>query len=98
VPQRGAVRIVTWAIWLVVFLVLVGFVAKNVEPATLRFYFDLNLEAPLIEILFAAFVVGSLFGIVALLPRLLRQRREMARLRRESRERSAPPAPPLSGL
>ena len=89
-------RIVTWAIWLVVFLVLVGFVAKNVDPVTLRFYFDLSLEAPLITILFAAFAVGSLFGVVALVPRLLRQRREIARLRRESR--SGPPAPPLAGI
>ena len=91
-------RIVTWAIWLVVFLVLVGFVAKNVEPATLRFYFDLSLEAPLIEILFVAFAIGSIFGVLALVPRLLRQRREIARLQRERRERAAPPAPPLSGL
>ena len=91
-------RIVTWALWLVVFLVLVGFVAKNVEPATLRFYFDLGFEAPLVELLFAAFAAGSLFGIVALLPRVLRQRREIARLRREDRARAEPPAPPLSGL
>ena len=97
-PQRGAVRIVTWAIWLVVFLVLVGFVAKNVEPATLRFFFDLSYEAPLIELLFAAFAAGSLLGVLALVPRLLRQRREIARLKREGRERSEPPAPPLSGL
>jgi len=91
-------RIVTWAIWLVVFLFLVGFVAKNVDPATLRFYFDLSLEAPLIVILFAAFATGSLFGVVALLPRLLRQRREIARLRREGRARAEPPAPPLAGI
>ena len=91
-------RIVTWAIWLVVFLVLVGFAAKNVEPATLRFYFDLSLEAPLIAILFAAFVAGSFFGVLALLPRLVRQRREIARLRREGAARGQPPAPPLTGI
>ena len=91
-------RIVTWAIWLVVFLVLVGFVAKNVDPVTLRFYFDLDLRAPLIAIVFAAFAVGSLFGVVALVPRLLRQRREIARLRREDRNQAGPPAPPIAGL
>ena len=91
-------RIVTWAIWLAVFLFLVGFVAKNVEPVTLRFYFDLDLQAPLIAILFAAFATGSLFGVVALVPRLLRQRREIARLRRESRARAEPPSPPIAGL
>jgi uncharacterized integral membrane protein len=65
---------------------------------TLRFYFDLDLHAPLIAILFAAFAAGSLFGIVALVPRLLRQRRELARLKRESRARAEPPAPPLAGV
>ena len=91
-------RIVTWAIWLVVFLVLVGFVAKNVDPVTLRFYFDLDLQAPLIAILFAAFAIGSLFGVAALVPRLLRQRREIVRLRRESQVRAQPPAPPMAGI
>jgi uncharacterized integral membrane protein len=92
------VRIVTWAIWLVVFLVLVGFVAKNVDPVTLRFYFDLDLQAPLIAILFAAFAAGSACGVLALVPRLLRQRREIARLRRDGRTRAEPPSPPVTGL
>jgi len=91
------VRIVTWAIWLVVFLALLGFAAKNVEPAVLRFYFDFDLKAPLIAILFVAFAAGSLFGVAALLPRLLRQRREIARLKREDRTRGEPPAP-LAGI
>ena len=48
-------RIVTWTIWLLVFLVLLGFVAKNVEPVTLRFYFDLAVQTPLIIVIFASF-------------------------------------------
>jgi len=91
-------RVVTWAIWLVVFLLLIGFVAKNAEPVTLRFYFDLAGQAPLIAVIFAAFAVGSVFGILAMVPRLMRQRRELARLAREARERAEPPAPPLAGL
>ena len=34
-------RIVTWTIRLVVFVLLVAFGAKNADPVTLRFYFDL---------------------------------------------------------
>ncbi len=90
-------RIVTWAIWAIVFLLLVGFVAKNVEPVTLRFYFDLALQAPLIAVIFLSFAAGSLFGILALVPRLLRMRRELGRLARASRARAEPPAPPLAG-
>jgi putative membrane protein len=76
------VRVVSWAIRLLVFLLLVAFAAKNAEPVTLRFYFDLALETPLVAALFAFFVAGALFGILALLGTLLRQRRQIAALRR----------------
>jgi uncharacterized integral membrane protein len=86
------VRIVTWAIRLAVFLLLVAFAAKNAEPVTLRFYFDLALEAPLVVLLFGFFAAGALFGILALLGAVLRQRREIAALRK--RVPPEPPAPP----
>ncbi|HSU77989.1 MAG TPA: lipopolysaccharide assembly protein LapA domain-containing protein [Burkholderiales bacterium] len=90
-------RIVAWAIRLIVFVLLVAFAAKNVEPVTLRFYFDLALQAPLVVLLFAFFAAGALFGIAALLGTLLRQRREISALR--SRSSSAEPAkPPLPEL
>jgi len=76
------VRIVTWAIRLIVFVLLVAFAAKNVEPVTLRFYFDLALQAPLVVLLFAAFAVGALFGVLALLGTLLRLRRQVALLKK----------------
>ena len=85
-------RIVTWAIRLAVFVLLIAFAAKNVEPVTLRFYFDLALQAPLVVLLFAFFAIGALFGIVALLGTLLRQRREISALKR--RLGAAPPAEP----
>ena len=86
-------RIVTWTIRLVLFLLLVALAAKNIEPVTLRFYFDRTLQAPLIVLLFAAFAFGTAFGVLALLTTLLRQRREISTLRKSQ----APPAdlPPL---
>jgi putative membrane protein len=86
------VRIVTWAIRLIVFVLLIAFAAKNVEPVTLRFYFDLALQAPLVVLLLAFFAIGALFGIAALLGTLLRQRREISALKR--RAGAAPPAEP----
>jgi len=76
------VRIVTWAIRFIVFVLLIAFAAKNVEPVTLRFYFDLALQAPLVVLLLAFFAVGAFFGVLALLGTLLRQRRELALLRK----------------
>jgi lipopolysaccharide assembly protein A len=84
-------RVVTWTIRLVVFLLLIAFAAKNVEPVNLRFYFDLALRAPLVLVLFGFFAAGALFGVLALVPAVLRQRREIAALRRPP----APEVPPL---
>ena len=82
---------------LAVFLLLAALAAKNVEPVTLRFYFDQALRAPLALVLLGAFALGALFGVVAMLGPVLRQRREISFLRRKSGAvEPAPPALPPS--
>jgi uncharacterized integral membrane protein len=83
------VRVLTWAIRLAVFVVLLAFAAKNVDPVKLRFYFDLEVHAPLVLILLGAFALGALFGVAALVGTVLRQRREISILKRPGQ-----PAPP----
>lgn len=78
-------RIVTWTVRLVIFLFLLAFAAKNVAPVTLNFYFDLRWQAPLVVVVFGFFAAGAVFGVIAMLMALLRQRREIGRLRREAR-------------
>jgi len=96
-------RLLTWTVRLALFLLLLAFAARNTAPATLKFYFDLAWEAPLIVLLLAFFAGGALFGLVAALGALLRQRREIGRLRREVRARApaqelpAVPPPPAEG-
>ena len=86
-------RIVTWTIRVLVFLLLIAFAAKNVEPVTLRFYFDLALQTPLVLALFGFFALGALFGVLSLLTTVLRLRREISLLKRPRAE-PPPPAPP----
>jgi len=88
-------RIVTWTIRLVLFLFLVALAAKNIEPVTLRFYFDLALQAPLIVMLFGAFAAGASFGALALLSTVIRQRREVSILKKQQQiPADSPPAVP----
>jgi putative membrane protein len=87
-------RIVTWTIRLVVFALLVAFAAKNVDPVALRFYFGVELKAPLVLVLLAAFALGALFGVLALLGTVVRQRREISLLRKPA-EPAPPPVTPL---
>jgi uncharacterized integral membrane protein len=88
-------RIVTWTIRLIVFLLLVAFGAKNVDPVTLRFYFDFALQAPLIVVAFAFFAAGALFGVLALLGTVLRQRRRISVLSKHLPAQEPPIAPPM---
>ena len=70
-------RIVTWTIRFVLFLLLAAFAHKNIDSVPLKFYFGLELTAPLILALFGAFAAGALFGVISLHGRVVRQRREI---------------------
>ena len=93
-------RYVTWTVRLAVFLFLLAFAVKNTEPVTLRFYFELAWQAPLIVLLLAFFAAGAVFGLAAALATLFTQRRENLELRREMKEHrekaaaTADPVPP----
>ena len=75
-------RTLTWAIRVALFVVLLAFAAKNTDPVTLRFYFDLAWQAPLVALLLAFFAAGAVLGLIAMTGSHLTQRREIARLRR----------------
>ena len=75
-------RVLTWAIRIALFVVLLAFAAKNTEPVTLRFYFDLVWQAPLVALLLAFFAAGAALGLMAMIGTYLAQRREITRLRR----------------
>jgi uncharacterized integral membrane protein len=82
-------RILTRAVWFALFLLLLAFAAANTAPATLRFWFDVAWQAPLVLLLLAFFAAGAAFGVAAALGTVLRQRRELVRLRRELRVKAA---------
>ena len=83
-------RILTWAIRLALFILLLAFAAKNTDPVALRFFFDSAWQAPLVALLLAFFVAGALLGLMAAAALLLRQRRELQRLRRDAGLKPAP--------
>jgi len=75
-------RFLAWAIRLALFVVLLAFAAKNTDPVTLHFYFNLAWQAPLVALLLAFFAAGALLGLIAMSGSYLAQRREIARLQR----------------
>jgi uncharacterized integral membrane protein len=87
-------RLLTWAIRVALFVLLLAFAAKNTDPVTLRFYFGLAWQAPLVAILLAFFAAGVALGLMAMLGTYLSQRRQVARLEKTilARESKVPVA------
>ena len=80
-------RFLTWAIRFALFVVLLAFAAKNTDPVTLRFYFDLAWQAPLVALLLAFLAAGVVLGLIAMSGSYFAQRREIARLQRAEASR-----------
>lgn len=74
-------RLLSWAVRVLIFLLLLAFAAKNTQPATLQFYFGLAWETPLVVLLLAFFILGAFLGLAALFATVLKQRRELNVLR-----------------
>ena len=75
-------RIITWAIRIALFILLLALAAKNTDPVALKFYFDLAWQAPLAVVLLAFFAAGVVLGLLAMFGSWYAQRREIARLQR----------------
>ena len=80
-------RFLSLLAWVLVFVLLLLFAIKNADPVSLHFYFDQHWEAPLIVVVLAAFAAGAIAGLLACLPPLVRQRRNLINLRKEIRIR-----------
>ncbi len=71
-----------------VFLLLLGFAAKNTENVTVRYFLGFEWQAPLVFVLLVFFASGIALGAVGSLAIIGRQRREILDLKRERRNRA----------
>ncbi|BCL75339.1 hypothetical protein JHS3_10750 [Jeongeupia sp. HS-3] len=81
-------RYLFWLIKFLLFVILFGFAMHNAETVKLNFFFDYAWQAPLALLLLIAFVLGAVFGILAVLGKVIRLRRELVALRKEVRART----------
>lgn len=80
-------RILIWLVRAAVFVALFGLAIKNSGPVDLRLYFDSVWQAPLSLVVLGCFAAGALIGATAAFATLVRQRREIAQLRGELRDK-----------
>lgn len=72
-----------WILRILLFLFLLSFAVKNNQPAVLRYLFGYEWHASLVLILLLFFSSGAAVGMLAMLGTLLRQRKEIATLKKE---------------
>lgn len=81
-------RYLIWLLRAVLFLLLLGFAVKNDQPVVLHYFFGHEWQASLVVILLVFFAVGAGIGMLVLLGTFMRQRNEIAALKRQLRLKS----------
>ena len=84
----------SWLLRALLFLAVFAFALMNTDPVTLRFFLGRTWEIPMILALLLFFAFGAAIGVLACLPRLLGQRREIQKLERELRAAGNHTLPP----
>jgi putative membrane protein len=101
-------RILVWLARAFVFFTLFAFALNNQQPVTVHWFFGVDWTAPMVIVVLAAFALGSVTGVLAMLPSWWRHRREASRwadapaaapaLRVAAGAPAAPEHPPRDGL
>lgn len=73
---------VVWILRFLIVMILVWFAVKNAQLVKIYGLPDQTWEAPLVFVLLIVFVGGVLIGLLAWVPTVVRQRREIGRLKR----------------
>jgi putative membrane protein len=71
-----------WILRLFIVLVLVWFAVKNAQQVEINGLPGQVWQAPLVFVLLVVFVGGVIIGLLAWIPTVVRQRREIGRLKR----------------
>ena len=78
-------KFIVWFFRVFVFLILLSFAVKNDQPIVLRYFFGYEWHTSLVLVLLVFFAVGVAVGVLAVLFSMLRQRREIAELKKKLR-------------
>jgi len=82
-------RILLLLLKIVVFLLMLGFAFRNTDSVVVHYFPGAEWQAPLVLVLLAFFGIGIAAGVTASLGVIVRQRREIQRLKRGAASVSA---------
>jgi uncharacterized integral membrane protein len=78
-----------WIVRFVIIVILVWFALKNSQQVEVKGFPGQVWETPLVFALLVAFVGGVVMGLLAWIPTVVRQRREIGRMRRSAEKQAA---------
>ena len=61
-------RLIIWILKASVFFTLFAFALNNQHPASVRWFFGVEWQAPMVFVVLAAFAAGCALGVVAMVP------------------------------
>ena len=79
-------RTLLWACRIFIFVFLLAFALKNMEPVSVFFFLDTAWQAPLIIVVLVFFAAGAVLGVLSLLGTVFGLRREVSRLKRDAQQ------------
>jgi len=85
-------RIFVWLFRAAIFFSLFAFALNNQHDAIVKWFFGQEWHAPMVFIVLAAFALGAVFGVLAMVPSWWRHRR----VARRHRPEPAPPSAPVA--
>ena len=71
-------RLIAWLLRAFVFFTLFAFALNNQHSATVKGFFGVQWQAPMVIVVLAAFAAGCAIGVLAMVPGWWRQRRQAA--------------------
>ena len=84
--------VVRWIFVAIVFIALLFISLQNADPVTLRLFTFYQWQAPLVFVVLIAFASGVALGLLAGAIKVVRLKRQLARVRREHRAQHRAPA------
>ena len=90
-------RLISWLFRAFIFFTLFAFALNNQQTASVRWFFGVQWQAPMVIVVLAAFAAGCAVGVLAMLPDQWRRWRLVRRLAPVTAP-APPAAPPTSML
>lgn len=61
-------RLIIWTLKALVFFTLFAFALNNQHPASVKWFFGVEWQAPMVFVVLAAFAAGCALGVLAMVP------------------------------